>query len=74
MLILNQILFPLMFFSLIGERDSKERMSILDKEIQLCFDSYLEYNFYKVKSMSICLCHGASLKWGKLTGFLYHTW
>lgn len=23
-------------------------MSILDKEIQFCFDSYLEYNFYRV--------------------------
>lgn len=49
-------------FLLIGERDSKERMSILDKEIQLCFDSYLEYNFYRVKSLDIRLCHGTSLK------------
>lgn len=47
---------------LIGKRDSKGRMNILDKEIQFCFDSYIACNFYRVKSLDIGLCHGTSLK------------
>lgn len=51
-----------MLFSVIGERDSKERMSILGKKIGYGFDSDLEYKFYRVKTLDICLCHGTSLK------------